>query len=330
MDIIQKQARQASDLIDQILDFSRGAALELLPLNLVTFFKEAVRLLERTLPENIALYFTYPDAPLLANADPTRMQQAITNLAVNARDAMPHGGRLTMTLEGLTFLHPSEAPLATLTPGPWVHIAVGDTGSGIPDDVLPHIFEPFFTTKARGKGTGLGLAQVYGIVKQHGGDLEVRTRMGEGTTFDLYLPALPPHPDEQAEDEVFSLIKGQGETLLLAEDNEAARQALADTLAMLNYRVLVAADGEDALALYTQNPGAIALVLSDVVMPTMGGPALFRALKEIDPGVRLLLLTGHTMHTDIQLLLTEGVLGWLRKPPQIDELARVVAEALAK
>ena len=131
MDIIQKQAKQASALIDQILDFSRGASLELLPLNLITFFKEAVRLLERTLPENIALHFTCPAEPLLANADPTRMQQVITNLAVNARDAMPHGGRLTITLEGLTFLHPSEAPLANMTPGPWVHIAVGDTGSGI-------------------------------------------------------------------------------------------------------------------------------------------------------------------------------------------------------
>ncbi len=330
MDIIQKQAKQASALIDQILDFSRGAALELLPLNLLAFFKEAVRLLERTLPENIALQFTAPDEPLLANADPTRMQQAITNLAVNARDAMPHGGRLTVTLAGLTILHPSEAPLANMAPGPWVHIAVGDTGSGIPDDVLPHIFEPFFTTKARGKGTGLGLAQVYGIVKQHGGDLEVRTRMGEGTTFHLYLPALPPHPEEQATDDVFGLVRGKGETLLLVEDNEAARQALADTLAMLNYRVLVAADGEDALALYVRNRGAIALVLSDVIMPVMGGPALFRALKEIDPEVRMIMLTGHTMHTDIQLLLTEGMLGWLRKPPQVEELARLVADSLPK
>ena len=328
MDIIQKQAKQASALIDQILDFSRGASLELLPLNLITFFKEAVRLLERTLPENIALHFTCPAEPLLANADPTRMQQVITNLAVNARDAMPHGGHLTITLEGLTFLHPAEAPLANMVPGPWVHIAVGDTGSGIPDDVLPHIFEPFFTTKARGKGTGLGLAQVYGIIKQHGGDLQVRTRMGEGTTFDLYVPALPPHPEEQAKDDAFSLVRGSGETLLLVEDNDAARKALADTLTMLNYRVLVARDGADGLALYTRNRGAISLVLSDVIMPAMGGPALFHALKEIDPQVRMILLTGHTMHTDIQLLLTEGVLGWLRKPPQVEELARLVAQAL--
>lgn len=330
MDIIQKQARQASALIDQILDFSRGASLELLPLNVVTFFKEAVRLLERTLPENIELHFTFPNQPLLANTDPTRMQQVITNLAVNARDAMPHGGQMTMTLEGLTFLRPADAPLANMPPGPWVHMAVADTGSGIPDDVLPHIFEPFFTTKAPGKGTGLGLAQVYGIVKQHGGEVDVRTRLGEGTTFHLYLPALPPRPEEEAEDALFGLVRGNGETLLLVEDNEAARHALADTLKMLNYRVLVANNGEEGLALYTRNREEIALVLSDAIMPTMGGPALFYALKELDPHLRMVLLTGHTMNTDMQLLLADGMAGWLRKPPQVEELARVVAEALAK
>jgi signal transduction histidine kinase/DNA-binding response OmpR family regulator len=330
MEIIQKQAKQASSLTEQILDFGRRSSLERLPLNLNTFFKEAVKLLERTLSENIAVHFEYPDRPLLVNADPTRMQQVITNLVVNARDAMPDGGTLTIRLHALAFARPADAPLANMAPGLWAHIAVGDTGSGIPDEALPHIFEPFFTTKMRGKGTGLGLAQVYGIVKQHGGELDVRTQLGAGTTFHLYLPALPPRREQEARTTLPSVTTGSGETLLLVEDNEAARFALADTLETLNYRVLVAHNGEEGLALYAQHREEIDLVLSDVVMPLMGGPALFYALKEFDPEVRMMLLTGHSMNTDMQLLLADGMAGWLRKPPQVEELARAVAEALKK
>jgi signal transduction histidine kinase len=192
--IIQEQAKRAAALIEQILDFGRHTPLESLPLNLVTFLKEAVNLLQRTLPENIQVDFTYPDRSLVVSADPTRMQQAIMNLAVNARDAMPDGGRLTIQLEEVVVAQPADAPLANMSPGTWVQITVSDTGSGVPEAALPHIFEPFYTTKEPGKGTGLGLAQVYGIVKQHGGEVDVRTRLGEGTTFHILLPALPSAP----------------------------------------------------------------------------------------------------------------------------------------
>jgi two-component system, cell cycle sensor histidine kinase and response regulator CckA len=327
--IIQQQARRAAALIEQILDFSRRAPLDSLPVNLVTFLKEEVQLLQRTLPENIQVDFSYPERPLVVSADPTRMQQAIMNLAVNARDAMPEGGRLAIQLAELVVDEPAEAPLPGMGPGRWVRVTVSDTGSGVPETALPHIFEPFYTTKARGKGTGLGLAQVYGIVKQHGGEVDVRTRLGEGTSFQIYLPALSSEREEVAETGVEPVPTGAGEIILLAEDDDATRAALADTLASLGYNVLQAANGQEALAVYEEHAAGISLVISDVVMPVMGGQALFHALQAIDPGVRIILLTGHALDSDLQQLVEDGIDRWMRKPPRIEELAQAVAEALA-
>jgi two-component system, cell cycle sensor histidine kinase and response regulator CckA len=328
--IIQEQAKRAAALIEQILDFGRRTPLESLPLNLVTFLKEAVKLLQRTLPENIRVDFTHPDRSLVVSADPTRMQQAIMNLAVNARDAMPEGGRLSIQLEEVVVAQPADAPLANMSSGTWVQITVSDTGSGVPEHALPHIFEPFYTTKARGKGTGLGLAQVYGIVKQHGGEVDVRTRIGEGTTFHILLPALPSARVETEEAAAPPAPTGNGETILLVEDDDATRFALADTLEALNYNVLAATQGQEALALYEEHGAQIDLVLSDVVMPVMGGQALFHALQERNPQVKIILLTGHAMDAGLQQLIAGGTHSWMRKPPRIDELARKVAAVLER
>lgn len=327
--IIQQQARRAAALIEQILDFSRRAPLDSLPVNLVTFLKEEVQLLQRTLPENIQVDFSYPERPLVVSADPTRMQQAIMNLAVNARDAMPEGGRLAIHLAEMIVDEPAEAPLPGLGPGKWVRVTVSDTGSGVPETALPHIFEPFYTTKDRGKGTGLGLAQVYGIVKQHGGEVDVRTRLGEGTTFHIYLPALSSEREEVAKTDLEPVPMGDGEILLLAEDDEATRSALADALDSLGYNVLQTANGQEALALYQEQIAGIALVISDVVMPVMGGQALFHALQAINPEVRIILLTGHALDSDLQKLVDDGIHRWMRKPPRLEELAHAVAAALA-
>jgi PAS domain S-box-containing protein len=236
--ILEQQTQRASDLIQQILDFSRQSVVERQPLNLLPFLKELVRLLERTLPESIDVRLHYTRDAYVIFADPTRIQQAIMNLAVNARDAMPEGGYLSISLIYLRLGPAVVLPVPEMMPGDWIEVAVADSGTGIPPHVLDHIFEPFFTTKERGRGTGLGLAQVYGIVQQHEGFIKVDTERGQGTTFRLYFPmndvvwpVVTPLP-------AAALPHGQSQVVLIVEDDDAIRQALVESLSLLNYRTI--------------------------------------------------------------------------------------------
>ncbi len=330
---IALQARRATDLIEQILDFSRRSVMERQALDLVPFLKEQAKLLERALPEHIEVDLAHGGQPLIASADPTRIQQVILNLALNARDAMPEGGTLTLGLAALTIGPDDIPPLPDMLSGDWVRLTVADTGVGIPADVTPHIFEPFYTTKAFGEGTGLGLAQVYGIVKQHEGYIDLITEVGAGTIFTIYLPLLntasdEPLPNGQA------LVRGDGETILMVEDNFAIRQALVASLELLGYHVLTAADGRQALEVWAAHGESIALVLSDVVMPAMGGIELFHALRQQAPALRFVLLTGHVLadRQEVQLgeLKEQGLTAWIQKPPSLRQLAETVAQALGK
>lgn len=331
--VIVQQTRHASGLIQQILDFSRRAMLERRPLDLLPLIKEQVRLLKRTLPEHITVEWTYGPDEYAVNADPTRMQQILTNLAVNARDAMPEGGVLRIALERIT-VEPGRSPLLPeMEPGDWIVLRVTDTGTGIPADALPHIFEPFFTTKGPGEGSGLGLAQVYGIVGQHGGRINVDTEVGKGTTFHIYLPALEQSAPRSSQPETATIPQGQGELVLLVEDEATVRAALAAGLEQLNYRVLTVANGKEALAVMEKQGKNVALVLTDMVMPTMGGLALFHALRERGwktPVILLTghLLTGHPMTKELDALHDQGLVACLTKPPDLGQLAQVLADAL--
>jgi two-component system cell cycle sensor histidine kinase/response regulator CckA len=333
METINQQAKHASSLIQQILDFSRRAVLERRPLDLAPLLKEHVKLLERTLLENIEIELDYEPgehaAPLIVNADPARMQQMVTNLALNARDAMPEGGILRIGLERIA-VKPGESPLLPeMEPGEWVQMTVSDTGTGISSDVLPHIFEPFFTTKERGRGSGLGLAQVYGIVAQHEGRIDVETQVGKGTTITVYLPLRPSEPSTAVSlRELPVTSMGRGETVLVVEDDTNVRKALVDSLEMLNYRALQAVNGQEALTTLEELGDEIGLVLSDVVMPRMGGVALFHALRERGLGVPVVLLTGHPLEKEMEDLRLQGLADWLPKPPGLERLAEVVARAL--
>jgi CheY-like chemotaxis protein len=336
-------------LIKQILDFSRHSALERQPLDLVPLLKEHVKLLERTLPENIQVALTVKAdgrgrTSCMVNADPTSIQQVIMNLAVNARDAMPGGGKLAIGLECIQVAPDVAPPLPELKAGSWLKLTVSDTGSGIAPDILPYIFDPFFTTKAPGKGTGLGLSQVYGIVTHHDGVVDVQSQLANDdhpghTTFTLYLPALVDAASASLPTEPAAVVRGNRETLLVVEDNGAMRQALVDSLEALNYRVLEAGDGLEALQIVEQYrafaPGSgydIALILSDLVMPEMGGMAFLRALRQRGIGIGVVLLTGHTQEDPLEnpeeQEAAAAPVDWLVKPPSLARLAQVVARAL--
>jgi CheY-like chemotaxis protein len=337
METIIEQARHATRLIQQILDFSRRAVLERRPLDLIPLLREHVELLERTLPENIKVKLVYElgegGAPLTVKADPTRFLQAITNLAVNAREAMSEqGGTLHIDLRRMRIEAEERPPLPEIGAGEWVRIVVSDTGAGIPPDVLPHIFEPFFTTRAP-MGSGLGLAQVHGIVAQHDGAIDVESKSGQGTTFTIYLPALPELEAEQTSHwpkRKHPLARGNGETILVAEDDDVVRSVLVESLETLNYRVLEAADGAEALALLEQHGDGVEMLLSDVVMPEMGGIPLLRALRERGLALPVVLLTGHPLERELEDLRTQGKIDWLPKPASLEHLAEVISRTLAK
>jgi two-component system, cell cycle sensor histidine kinase and response regulator CckA len=327
---ITQQSKRASDLIQQILDFSRRTMLERHPMDMLPFLKEQVKLLERTLPENIKIDLGYKPGAFIIDADLTRMQQAIMNLAVNARDAMPEGGKLQISLD-----HPKTPEgihciaCGKVQGGDWVSISVADNGNGIDPEYLPHIFEPFFTTKAPGHGTGLGLSQVFGIIEKHDGHIDVQSHFGKGTTFQLYLPSLMVQPSSKAETELHSFIRGHGETILVAEDEPTTRHALMEGLTLLNYRVICSTDGLEALNQLQQQPGRVDLILSDVVMPEMGGIALFRAIRSGGSPIPIILMTGHPLQNELDNLLKEGLNAWLMKPPRLKHLATLIAQALS-
>jgi CheY-like chemotaxis protein len=327
-------------LIQQILDFSRRAVLERRPLDLGVLVKEHVGLLRRTLPESIDVGLVLHPvdrgiADYMVLADPTRMQQMVTNLALNARDAMPDGGELRFELEVLK-VRPGESPLLPeMEAGDWVMLTVVDTGTGISTDVMPRIFEPFFTTKTP-LGSGLGLAQVHGIVGQHKGRITVDTEVGKGTVFTIYLPAYSPESSAAILPKgSSSLPLGQGELILVVEDDAAVRQALVESLKDLNYRAAAVADGREALMVLDEAPPEdgspateIALMLSDVVMPGMGGLALLNAVRERGLNIPVLLMTGHPLERELEGLREQGVIDWLPKPVALDELAHLIARVL--
>ena len=321
----------AAQLVRQILDFSRKTGVEYQKADLLAILKETMKLLERTLPEHIRTVVEFEGGDYIIETNLTQLQQVITNLAVNARDAMPEGGEVRIALSHLQ-IGPGERPstcnISELSPGDWVVLSVADSGTGIPPHLIPRIYEPFYTTKPPGMGTGLGLAQVYGIVKQHGGHIDVKSDVGKGAVFTIYLPQAEKEslPQEAVEGDI---PIGRGDTVLVVEDQEDVRTAVSSMLESLNYRVLTAADGQKALALYWLYRDDIALVLTDVVMPRMGGFDLYMALREKNLDVQVVMMTGYPMGREREVC-PEGVAGWLEKPLRIDQLGRVLSEALKR
>ncbi|MCP4535738.1 MAG: PAS domain S-box protein [Chloroflexi bacterium] len=328
LETILDQSRRATRLVQQILDFSRRSPIETKPLDLAPFVEEVVGVLQRTIPEDISLSLKIESGEYIVNADPTRIQQVLMNLAFNARDAMPSGGMLRFGLSRVNVSLDKEPLLAEMRPGTWVCLSVSDTGTGISPDALPHIYEPFFTTKGPGKGTGLGLAQVYGIIKQHDGHINVNTELGQGTVFQIYLPAHHASEEPVSILQAISVIPAQeGETILMVEDNDDLLAAGQEMLESLGYQVETAINGRQALQVF-QTSDRIDLVVTDLVMPDMGGRELLLELKKIVPDIKALAVTGYAMRQDLKGLLEDGFLDIVHKPFDLDVLAQAVRRVL--
>ncbi len=325
LEIIQKQALHASELIQQILDFSRSSIRNPQPLNLLTVLKEIIKFMEYTIPERIKLKFSYTDDDFTSIIDPAQLQQVMTNLAVNAQDAIRNNGDLHLHLTRASFNADNPMPVVGMEPGEWIVLSTTDTGSGIAPEDLAHIFEPFYTTKPVGKGTGLGLSQVYGIVKQHNGYITVESEPDVETTFTIYLPALESKKivEFNVEDQV--LHYGHGETLLLVEDNEDLLETLQDILEMLNYKIISAGNGIEALNIYQQNTTQINLILTDVVMPQMDGITFIQnLLEDVEPFPPIVLMSGFPRDRDIPDEVKQSVAGQLAKPIDNYQLAQLL------
>jgi CheY-like chemotaxis protein len=252
----------------------------------------------------------------------------ITNLAINARDAMPLGGRIDIELRDTDLSDPALCAHLGTDPGSYVTIAVTDTGPGIDPETRSRIFEPFFTTKEPGKGTGLGLAMVYGIVKQSGGAIDVDTALGRGTTFLIHLPAVDAVNDPDSASDALPAAVAGPETLLVVEDELTVRTLLANTLRNKGYLVLDAANGNEALAVAKRHAGPIHLLLTDVVMPGMGGGLLWETLSSLRPETKVMFMTGHTDNAVVRSGIDVAAVSFLQKPFSLDTLHRELRRTL--
>ena len=314
--VMEAASKRGAALTQQLLGFARKGKNQTVPVDLGAVLDEVVRLLQRTIEKEILVHRAPSTPNLSVIGDPGQIQQVILNLSVNARDAMPDGGELTLNI-GAVELGADE----------YVRLSVTDTGSGIPDDVRDRIFEPFFTTKDIGKGTGMGLAMVYGIVQNHGGLINVLSAVGMGTTFEILLPR-GPDIDRAGVVELGAQAHGGTGRILVVEDEECVREVAVDLLRELGYDVSTASDGLEAIDHFAQFHHEIDAVLLDLAMPNMGGRECFRALKEINPGVRAVLCTGYGFNVATQQLLDEGMVAIVAKPYELEKLSEAIALAV--
>ncbi len=325
-EVIFRGTGRAADLTKQLLGFARGGKYNPVPLNINDVIREVVEISEKIFEKKIEVKYEFEENVGIIEADQSQIEQVLMNLIINARDAMPLGGKITFKTENTYIDKKYSSRFPEFKAGNYVKISIIDTGTGIPREVKEHIFEPFFTTKGVGKGTGLGLATVYGIIKNHDGHINVYSEPGKGTVFNIYLPVSEVKVIEKEEE---NLIKGSG-TILLIDDEEVVRNVSANQLESLGYNVLTAADGTEAIDIYRSEAGSINLVLLDMIMPGMSGTDIYLALKEINPDVKILLISGFSQNGRATDLMEKGALGFIQKPFKMYELSKAIFEAMKK
>jgi CheY-like chemotaxis protein len=292
--------------------------------------KEVQTILEHTFPKTIQIRLELADDLRPVHADATQLAQVLMNLCVNARDAMPRGGTLTLQA-GNVCLNKEEARLhPDARPGSYVLLAVSDTGTGIPTDILDKVFDPFFTTKGPGRGTGLGLSTALGIVRNHGGFINVSSAVGQGSQFAVYLPALPAIETRQPEQQRQHLSSGQGELILVVDDEPFILETAQATLEGHGYRVLTATDGTQAVDLFRGRRGEVQAILLDMMMPGMDGPTALATVAALDAKVRIIASSGHRMRGWEEQVCATGRGAWLSKPYTAEQLLTTLAQVLSE
>jgi PAS domain S-box-containing protein len=325
LDTLQTSARRGADLVRQVLSFARGVEGKHLLMDPSLLIHDLSKVMHDTFPKSIRVQLELPKNIWAVNADPTQLHQVLLNLCVNARDAMPSGGVLTIRAGNIVLDDVYAGMNPDARAGAYVVIEVQDTGTGIAPDDRDRIFEPFFTTKKVGEGTGLGLSTTLGIVKSHGGFINLYSEVGRGSTFKVYIPAITDEAsaEERASTQV-GLPRGHGETILVVDDERAVREVAQRTLQRFGYRVMLASHGAEAVALYAQHRDRIAAVLTDMAMPIMDGPALIVALRAMDPAVRIIASSGLDTNGAVARATGAGVHHFAPKPYTAETLLRML------
>ena len=328
LNTIDASAERAAGIVRQVLSFGRGVAGERVPIQPRHIVNEIVKIVRETFPRSLAITAAVPKDLWAINADPTQLHQVLLNLAVNARDAMQEGGTLSIAAENVVLDEHYARLHIDAKPGRWVALAVTDTGTGIPREILDKIFDPFFTTKPPGKGTGLGLSTVQSIVRGHGGFMNVYTEEGRGTTFRVYLPVIEAEGAPAARAARGTLPAGRGETILVVDDEPSIREITRGMLESNGYCALTASEGAEAVALFRLRRGEIAAVITDLMMPVMDGATTIRALRAIDPAVRIIASSGFGTESTVTGAAAIGAAFFLKKPYSSGTLLRTLDELL--
>jgi len=324
---IRDQAERAARLTAQLLAFARRQVLQRKRISLNALVGEATSLLRTVIAEHIEVQIVAAPDLRTTVADPAQIDQVLMNLCLNARDAMPQGGRLTITTENVELGEDYCRLYSYARPGNYVLLSVADTGTGMDAETLERIFEPFFTTKEMGKGTGLGLATVYGVVKQHDGIINCESKPGHGTTFHLYLPADGGAPEEREAEEHNQARRGT-ETVLLAEDHDGLRQSAQEILEALGYRVLAASNGAEAVELFRKHSDRINVIVLDMVMPVLSGPDAYVQISAIRPGAKVIYTTGYVSEATTLAAMRQAGAPILQKPYTPKTLTHLIGKVL--
>jgi CheY-like chemotaxis protein len=328
-----RASKRGAELTQQLLTFSRKVESKREPLDLNQEVRELRQLLERTLPKMIEVEFNLAHDLRTINADSAQLKQVLMNLALNAKDAMPDGGKIVIETQNITLDQEFSKRYAEVKSGDYVLLSMADTGHGMEKETLEHIFDPFYTTKEVGKGTGLGLAIVYGIVKNHEGYVMCFSRPGSGTSFRIYLPVSEVARDHEEVGESLeskSPAMGGDETILLVDDEEFIRELGVDVLGQAGYTVLTASNGEQALEVYRKEQAHIDLIILDLIMPGMGGKKCLAELHKIGPQARVLIASGYSPDASTKGALETGAAGFINKPYDNKQLLDLVRKVLDK
>jgi len=326
VELIEKAGNRAAELTNRLLGFARRGKYEVKPVDVNRLINEVVQLLSASINKKIKIRTNLCGENPFTKGDPNQLEQILMNLCVNAQDAMPGGGELSICSQVVHLDEKFVSEHLGATQGEYVRLSISDTGMGMDEETRAKIFDPFFTTKEQGRGTGLGLSMVYGIVKNHGGYVSCHSRLGKGTTFDVYLPLTQGVLSQPRKGRV-EPVSGS-ESILVVDEEEILRDLMKDILEGLGYGVMLASDGREAVDVYREHKGGIDLVIVDMMMPKMGGRETFQELRRINPEVKALLASGYSKDTAAQQILDLGVKDFLHKPFSLEEIAHKVREVL--